>query len=152
MGPCSLHKSYWPRICCRLQQKRHCVLAVLSLGQGSIWEKCLETRIKILALVPLREVCQPVYFVSRAQTVIKIRSDIINTINGQGWAGYGIRRTQPHWGWHWVSSRLSAGGKGTQPDPGTQHPQPKNGDSHGSVAFTEGGEMPFSQQWFFLTH
>lgn len=100
MGPCSLHRSYWPRICCRMQQKRHCVLAVLSLGQGSIWEKCLETRIKILALVPPREVCQPVYFVSRAQTVIKIRSDIINTRKGQGWAGKlgagGLSQTQAH--------------------------------------------------------
>ena len=48
--------------------------------------------------------------------------------------------------------RLSVGGRGTQPDPGTHHPQPKNEGSLGSVAFTEGGEMPFSQQWFFLTH
>ena len=105
-------QSYWPRICCRLQQKRLCVLAVLSLGQGSIWEKYLETRIKILALVPPREVCQPLYFMSRAQTVIKIRSDIINTRKGQGWAGYGIRRTQPHWGWPWVSSDFQWGAGG----------------------------------------
>lgn len=47
-------------------------------------------------------------------SVIKIRSDIINTRKGQGWAGYGIRRTQPHWGWPWVSSDFQWGGRGTQ--------------------------------------
>lgn len=31
-------------------------------------------------------------------------------------------------------------------------PEPQNGGSRGSVAFAEGGEMLFSQQWFSLTH
>lgn len=53
--------------------------------------------------------CQPVYFVSRAQTVIKIQSDIINTRKGQDCAGCGIKHTQPCWGWHPVNSKLSAG-------------------------------------------
>ena len=109
----------------------------------------LGDRIKILTLVPPREVCQPVYFVSRAQTVIEIQSDIINTRKGQGQAGGGIKHTQPCWA-----------DPGSTPDfqparsarPGHTVPQPQNGGSCGSVAFTEGGEMPFSQWWFSLTH
>lgn len=63
-------------------------------------------RIKILALVPPGETCQPVYFVSRAQTMIKIQSDIVNTRKGQDGDGRGIRRTQPSWGWHLVNSNF----------------------------------------------
>jgi hypothetical protein len=60
------------------------------VGQESFWEKCLETGLKSWHLCLPREKCQPVYFVSRAQTVIKIQSDIINTRKGQGWAGHRI--------------------------------------------------------------
>lgn len=84
-----------------MQQKRHCVLAVLLGWGGGGWTgqylgKAFGDRIKILALVPPREKCQPVYFVSRAQTVIKIQSDIINTRKGQDGAGDGIAHTQPN--------------------------------------------------------
>lgn len=63
-------------------------------------------RIRILAVMHPREECQPVYFVSRAQTVIKIQSDIINTRKGQAWAACGIERTQPSRAWRLVNSKL----------------------------------------------
>ena len=46
--------------------------------------------IKILALVPLRERYHPLYFVSRAQTMIKIQADIINTSKGQVRTGLAV--------------------------------------------------------------
>ena len=135
--------------CCN---KRDVVLAILSWGW---WGRAVfGDRIRILALRPPREKCQPVYFVSRAQTVIKIQSNIINTRKGQDWAGCGIEHTQPSWGWHLVNSKLWAGTRCRGPLARPRHtaPQSQNGGACGSVAFAEGGEMPFSQQLFFLTH
>lgn len=124
-------------------------------GSGAGLGGVFGDRIKILALVPPREKGQPVYFVSRTQTVIKIQSDIINTRKGQGWAGHRIEHTQPSRGWHLVNSKLFTGkqhGAGNLARPGHLAPQSQNGGSHCSVVFVEGGEMPFSQQSFSLTH
>lgn len=42
---------------------------------------------------------------------------------------------------------------GTWQGPGTWClPEPQSGGARGSVAFAEGGEMPFSQQCLSLTH
>lgn len=64
-------------------------------------------RIKILALVPPGEKCQPVYSVSRAQTMIRIQSDIINARKGQDGACRGMACPQPSGGWHLVNSNFS---------------------------------------------
>lgn len=84
-------------VCWLTHLKGHCAPVVWPWGGRAGWYlgEVFGDRIKILALVPSREKCQPVYFVSRAQTAIRIQSDIINTRKGQGWAGHGIEHTQP---------------------------------------------------------
>lgn len=87
--------------------------------------------------------------------MIRIQSDIVNTRKGQDGDGRGIRRTQPRWEWHLVLSyfrchTVRGQGCGLGGGLGVGCPNPGTG-SHGSVAFAEGGEMPFSQQSFSLT-
>lgn len=76
------------------------------VGWGSIWEDVFADRIKILALVPPKEKYQPLYFVSRAQTMIKIQPDITNTRKGQDWAGRRAEHRLPSWGWYLVNSNF----------------------------------------------
>lgn len=123
----SLPQSDCPGICWRLQQNDDVswLFCHGNDGAAKYLGEVFGDRMKILALVPPREKCQPVYFVSRAQTVIKIQSDIINARKGQDWAARGIQHTQPSWGWHLGSCELLAGtqhGGTWQQGPGTWRP------------------------------
>lgn len=116
---------YRPEVCWLPQQKRRRVLAVLSWTwrDGVVFGD----RLRVLARMPPRETCQPVYFVSRAQTVIRSQFDIINTRKGQHWAGCGTEHThtaeldlargQPQ-----TSSGYPVQGGGTWQGPGRRRP------------------------------
>lgn len=65
-----------------------------------------------------------------------------------------MKHTQPRWAdlGSTPDFQLARSARGDSARPGHTVPQPRNGGSCGSVAFTAGGGMLFSQWWFSLTH